>query len=690
MEISKLLFLGMLVAAVAMPAMATQSPADCLDNTYVLTLGKSVTYAYDETHPLGPSTVSFDVDTGNPNSTGDGCDCSDVDTVLTTPDGVPHTCETGTDYPVGTAVTFLCSESYIVNSADVVGGVVTASANSTGVLDDTPGVDDPLDVTKTVSIVIINPSTVVTISADPVNGPCTGYTTTLTITETNTGDIFLTNAYVQLKKDEGGGEVLLQTLDETDGTWSSSGNGDDVLDAGETWSWTYDDTVTVDPTIYVARGYGTDPLGNVISYPTFTGEKDQVTVGCQEVPQIDVTKTVNCDISKAGDEVIYQICIENTGNVTVWPTVINDTVLGDLLPYFEGEPDDDPYGCFVDGGDLYLLPGETCCLDFPYTVQPGDPDPLVNVVTFEAEDEFAQAAGPVTDDATVDIVHPSFIASKDCRTDPLEVGDTAIFDIRIENDGDVCLRFDLTELGDPCSFDLPAGGVKEWETHIEVLTEEDIYNEVVGTAILIPGDPPEQCGEPTDCLDNVLVVDVNDICEVGGGATRTPGYWKTHSYMAKCMFDMCYPDGIDFGWTDVNDVNELMAVFYASKSKVNKICQARLQLSFHMGAAILNNCLPNGLPFEAHTGETFEGLAAIMAGCDIKAIQDKIGIVGAYNEYGDDVEIIWPEGMCDDLPSYNATPAVSKEWAEADSVDITMDECQACMDEKVTGKGKNK
>jgi hypothetical protein len=343
----------------------------------------------------------------------------------------------------------------------------------------------------------------------------------------------------------------------------------------------------------------------------------------------------------------------------------------------------------MDGGDLYLFPGEVCCLDFPYTVQPGDPDPLVNVVTFEAEDEFAQDATPVTDSATVDIVHPSFIASKDCRTDPLEVGDVAIFDIRIENDGDVCLRFDLTELGDPCSFDLPAGGVKEWETHIEVLTEEDVYNEVVGTAILIPGDPPEECGEPTDCLDNVLIVDVNDICEVGGGASRTPGYWKTHSYMAKCMFDMCYPDGIDFGWTDVNDVNELMAVFHASKAKVNKICQARLQLSFHMGAAILNDCLPNGLPF-ATTGETFEGLAAIMAGCDVAAITEKIGIVGAYNEEGDDVEIIWPGGMCEGLPAYNATPKVSKEWAEASSVDITVDECEACMPSKETGKGKNK
>jgi uncharacterized repeat protein (TIGR01451 family) len=289
-------------------------------------------------------------------------------------------------------------------------------------------------------------------------------------------------------------------------------------------------------------------------------------------PCIEVTKEVNCDISKAGDPLTYTICIENCGPTTIIPTSIYDDVLGELLPHFEGEEDDEPYGCWEDGGNLYLLPGEYCCLDFPYTVQMGDPDPLVNTVTFEAIDEYGTIPEPVDANATVDIVHPSFIATKDCRTDPLAVGDVAIFDIRIENDGDVCLRFALTELGDPCSFDLPAGDVKEWETHIEVVTEDDIFNEVVGTAILIPGIDPEDCGDPTDCLDNVLIVDVNDTCEVGGGATRTPGYWKTHSYMAKCMFDMCYPDGIDFGWIDVNDVNELMAVFYVSKAKVNKIC----------------------------------------------------------------------------------------------------------------------
>jgi hypothetical protein len=331
----------------------------------------------------------------------------------------------------------------------------------------------------------------------------------------------------------------------------------------------------------------------------------------------------------------------------------------------------------------------------PYVIPAQDPfgDPIVNGFAVLVEDTVY---GQITDsglfaEAEVDIVHPSFLATKDCRTDDLEVGDTAIFDIRIENTGDVCLYFDLTELGDPCSFVLAAGDVKEWESHIEVLTEDDIFNSILGTAILIPGATPEECGEPTDCLDNILLVDVNDTCDVGGGASRTPGYWKNHSYMAECMFNMCYPDGIDFGWTYVNDVNDLMAIFLAKKAKLSKPCQARLHLSFLMGAAILNDCLPNGLPFESHTGETFAGLAAIMAGCDVAAIKAKIGIVGGYNEFGDEVEIIWPGGVCDDLIAYNATPAVSKQWAASVDLAALKVECEACdAIVPVTVKGKKK
>jgi hypothetical protein len=411
-------------------------------------------------------------------------------------------------------------------------------------------------------------------------------------------------------------------------------------------------------------------------------------------PCLEITKSVDCEVSKVGDDVVYTICIENCGETDIYfgPGDILDTVLGDISEAF-AFPNEWPDGDCPEITLPGVIPaGVVCCLDFPYTILEGDDtgEPgaiLTNQVSFDGEDEYEQDVSEVSNEVDVLLVHPDWILTKDCRTDPLEVGDTAIFDVYAENTGDVCLHFDLTELSLPLIFDLAPGETYEAETNILVETEEDVTNTIVGTVTLLYG-PDETCGEPDDCLPNEYEVEASDTCEVGGGATRTPGYWKTHSYMAECMFDECYPDGIDFGWTYVEDIADLMAVFHAKKAKLNKICQARLQLSFHMGAAILNDCLPNGLPFESHTGETFAGLAAIMAGCDVKAITDKIGIVGGYNEYGDDVEIIWPGDLCDDLTAYNATPAVSKEWASTVDMDDLMEDCQDCMDEKVTGKGK--
>jgi len=409
-------------------------------------------------------------------------------------------------------------------------------------------------------------------------------------------------------------------------------------------------------------------------------------------PCLEITKTVDCEVSKVGDEVVYRICIENCGETDIYfgPGDILDTVLGDISEAFAF-----PDNACPDITSPGVIPaGVECCLDFPYTIQAGDDTglpgaTLTNQVSFEGIDEYDSEVSELSNEVDVLLVHPSFTVTKDCRIEPLSVGDTAVFDIRVENTGDVCLRFDLDDLGDPITFDLAAGEARQWETNIEVLTEEDITNTIIGTAILIPGVNPRECGEPTDCLDNILPVEASDTCQVGGGATRTPGYWQTHSYMAACMFDQCYPDGIDFGWTYVDNIDDLMAIFWAKKAKLNKLCQARLQLSFHMGAAILNNCLPNGLPFESHTGETFAGLAAIMADCDVAAIKAKIGIVGGYNEYGDEVELNMGE-LCNDLPAYNATPAVSKEWASNVDLDDLLVECEDCGAGDVTATGRGK
>jgi len=52
-----------------------------------------------------------------------------------------------------------------------------------------------------------------------------------------------------------------------------------VLDPGETWSWTItSDPINEVPTTFVATGFGTDPLDNVITYPGDPDERDSVIV----------------------------------------------------------------------------------------------------------------------------------------------------------------------------------------------------------------------------------------------------------------------------------------------------------------------------------------------------------------------------------------------------------------------------
>lgn len=691
MKISKLFVLGMLVVAMAVPNLAVaETPEGCTGEGISLHLTRTPTTAH-----VGDTityTIYADVEDFPP-----ACAIDDITLSWIAPDGTPEVLigPPGVDLvPSGSTAVF--TRFYVVDVADLQpDDTVLASATAEGIVLDGPPNSNTDDFDEISVLIITNPNTLVGITADPVSGLCP-VTTNLEVTEQNTGDDPLTDV-----------EVLVQSFDATNGLNtittlsdppdSGDTGNDGVLGVGETWTWNTGPLVGIvvgELTTFYAIGSGIDPLGNEVSFPTYQDEKDQVDVDCTPPePCVEVTKEVDCDISKAGDTVTYHYCIHNCGPLEIaiidWiDTVIDHEVIGAALGAAGCDmlaPDDEAPG----GPD-------ECCFDVPYVIPADDPfgDPIVNGFAVLAEDtQFGQQT--VSNDgefamAEVDIVHPSFIATKDCRTDPLEVGDTAIFDIRIENDGDVCLRFDLTELGAPVQFDLAAGDVMEWETHILVETEEDITNTIIGTATLIPGDPPGVCGEPNPCLTNEYPVEASDTCEVGGGASRTPGYWKNHTYMAECMFDMCYPDGIDFGWTYVDSIEELMAIFHAKKAILNKLCQARLQLSFHMGAAILNNCLPNGLPFESHTGETFAGLAAIMAGCDVAAIKAKIGIVGGYNEYGDEVEIIWPEGMCDDLIAYNATPAVSKEWAGTVNLATLMGECEACGAASATVKVKGR
>ena len=192
-------------------------------------------------------------------------------------------------------------------------------------------------------------------------------------------------------------------------------------------------------------------------------------------PNIEVTKTVTPTNSKVGDEVVYEICVTNTSTSAItipgWVLeniTVNDSLLGDLS------------GSFADT----LAPGESECHTFPYVIQEGDPDPLVNTVTVEADDFVAGVDGfqsqsvSDTDEATVDLVQPSVEITKVPTPTTSKVGDTVNYEICVNNTGTVGLEnITVTDtlLGDlSASFaDTLAASASECQTFPYVVQEGD-------------------------------------------------------------------------------------------------------------------------------------------------------------------------------------------------------------------------
>jgi uncharacterized repeat protein (TIGR01451 family) len=497
----KLLMLGILVVAMAVPSFASQ-----------ITLIKETTATDPPVYYLG-ETINYECTVANPPGNLQTNTVTDVWDTL--PNGsIVWFVQSGVDPPLiqapGDSNTFYTS--YVVNIADLVYLPPPIDHNGVANLLNTLGYDtlgDPLNAGTGKNSEVIQPDTEVTIvsSAAVV---VVGGNVNLTVTETNTGDDPLTDPCVVVN--DGISDIFTVVAPPDDGDTDSNS----VLDVGETWSWTRTSGAITATTTFTATGHGTDKRGNDVTYPGHPDEQDQVTVETRPPPCIKVTKDVNCTISKAGDTVTYEICIENCGDtnivtiVSMTDTVLDDATIKALMEAAIGDS---------------LKPEDACCIYVDYVIPDPEPsDPLQNTVTVEVLDEFEQADSNQSNMVSVDIVHPSFTVTKDCRQEsiPLILPAMAIFDINIVNTGDVCLHFDMNELGDPCVFDLPADGVKQWETHILIDTQEEVENQLLGKVTLLPG-VDGQCGDPCECLTNEYDVNVVAVCEVGG-ATRTPGF----------------------------------------------------------------------------------------------------------------------------------------------------------------------
>jgi hypothetical protein len=144
--------------------------------------------------------------------------------------------------------------------------------------------------------------------------------------------------------------------------------------------------------------------------------------------------------------------------------------------------------------------------------------------------------------------------------------------------------------------------------------------------------------------------------------TRTPGFWKTHMAFTDHVFTAHCEGSIDLGWQTCDSIEDVMGMLWANKakdcdgSKRDKLNKARVICSYQAVAAYLNNELSCGatLPLSWCTIKT------ILSGCNICDIQALYETLSAYNESGDECEIV----CCPCAPAYNpATPQAAKSIA---------------------------
>ena len=136
-------------------------------------------------------------------------------------------------------------------------------------------------------------------------------------------------------------------------------------------------------------------------------------------PCVDVEKTVEPDVSKIGDDVLYTLEVCNCGDTDLTLVSFDDTVLGDLSGSY---PSSLPAG------------GDCVTHSFFYTIQPDDPDPLENVVEVVYEDETGFDVTD-TDFALVDLVEVCIDIDKTVDPTVASVGEEVLYTICIHNCG---------------------------------------------------------------------------------------------------------------------------------------------------------------------------------------------------------------------------------------------------------------
>jgi uncharacterized repeat protein (TIGR01451 family) len=129
--------------------------------------------------------------------------------------------------------------------------------------------------------------------------------------------------------------------------------------------------------------------------------------------------------SKVGDDAHYTVTITNTGPITLYRESIIDSVVGDLMTYA---------GVTSNTCAASIASGDSCTIEYDYTVQEGDADPLVNTVdvVYDSKSDLTGNEATGSSSWNVELFQPSVDIEK-TGDEVGKVGDEVTYTYTIHN-----------------------------------------------------------------------------------------------------------------------------------------------------------------------------------------------------------------------------------------------------------------
>jgi plastocyanin len=229
--------------------------------------------------------------------------------------------------------------------------------------------------------------------------------------------------------------------------------------------------------VNTATATGTDPVGNEVT------DDATATVGLtspppDEVPAIEVTKSVDKNIASAGDTITYTYTITNTDNVTISNISLNDDKLGPII-----------------SDNITLAPGENITATATYTVSEEDLEQgsIVNIATATGTDPEDKTV-TANDTATVKLYKSGLQVTKEADSETASFMETITYTYTITNTGDVTISnisLEDDKLG-PISDNItlaPGENITVTATHTVSIGDFMLRSTIVNTADATGVDP---------------------------------------------------------------------------------------------------------------------------------------------------------------------------------------------------------